>query len=64
MHSFIGYVFVLSWFGIHPVSMKNTNCMVSSDKLGYAFYVFEQEKNFGFLPGEVKGQPFNYSLSL
>uniref|UniRef100_A0A8C1BGD3 Neutral ceramidase n=1 Tax=Cyprinus carpio carpio TaxID=630221 RepID=A0A8C1BGD3_CYPCA len=51
---------LLSWFGIHPVSMKNTNRMVSSDNLGYASYAFEQEKNFGFLPGEG---PFVASFS-
>uniref|UniRef100_A0A671RJK7 Neutral ceramidase n=1 Tax=Sinocyclocheilus anshuiensis TaxID=1608454 RepID=A0A671RJK7_9TELE len=43
---------LLSWFAVHPVSMNNTNRMVSSDNLGYASYGFEQEKNIGFLPGE------------
>uniref|UniRef100_A0A8C1E2H0 Neutral ceramidase n=1 Tax=Cyprinus carpio carpio TaxID=630221 RepID=A0A8C1E2H0_CYPCA len=43
---------LLSWFAVHPVSMNNTNRMVSSDNLGYASYAFEQEKNIGFLPGE------------
>ncbi|XP_056326144.1 neutral ceramidase [Danio aesculapii] len=43
---------LLSWFAVHPVSMNYTNRMVSSDNLGYASYIFEQEKNIGFLPGE------------
>ncbi|TSK14542.1 Neutral ceramidase [Bagarius yarrelli] len=41
-----------SWFAVHPVSMNYTNHMVSSDNLGYAAYLFEQERNVGFLPGE------------
>ncbi|XP_041118240.1 neutral ceramidase isoform X2 [Polyodon spathula] len=43
---------MLSWFAVHPVSMNNTNRMVSSDNMGYASYLFEQEKNAGFLPGQ------------
>lgn len=46
----------ISWFAVHPVSMNYTNRMVSSDNLGYASYAFEQDKNIGFLPGEVKDQ--------
>ncbi|XP_032890253.1 putative neutral ceramidase C [Amblyraja radiata] len=42
----------LSWFAVHPVSMNNTNHLVSSDNMGYASYLFEQEKNTGFLPGK------------
>ncbi|KAM4704346.1 putative neutral ceramidase C [Rhinophrynus dorsalis] len=43
---------VISWFAVHAVSMANTNHLVSSDNLGYASYLFEQEKNQGALPGE------------
>ncbi|XP_066548984.1 neutral ceramidase [Amia ocellicauda] len=43
---------MLSWFAVHPVSMNNTNQMVSSDNMGYASYLFEKEKNIGFLPGQ------------
>ncbi|XP_021574523.1 neutral ceramidase isoform X1 [Carlito syrichta] len=43
---------VISWFAIHPVSMNNTNHLVNSDNMGYAAYLFEQEKNKGYLPGE------------
>lgn len=43
-----------SWFAVHAVSMNYTNQMVSSDNMGYASYLLEQEKNIGFLPGEVR----------
>uniref|UniRef100_A0A8C3PF65 Neutral ceramidase n=1 Tax=Chrysemys picta bellii TaxID=8478 RepID=A0A8C3PF65_CHRPI len=43
---------LLSWFAIHPVSMNNTNHLINSDNVGYASYLFEQEKNKGLLPGE------------
>ncbi|KAK1793706.1 hypothetical protein P4O66_001421 [Electrophorus voltai] len=43
---------MISWFAVHAVSMNYTNRMVSSDNLGYASYLFEQEKNIGSLPGE------------
>lgn len=39
---------------MHPVSMNNTNHLVNSDNVGYASYLFEQEKNKGMLPGEVR----------
>lgn len=44
---------LFSWFAVHPVSMNNTNHLVNSDNVGYASYLFEQEKNKGMLPGEV-----------
>ncbi|KAM6184823.1 neutral ceramidase [Rhynchocyon petersi] len=43
---------LLSWFAIHPVSMNNSNHYVNSDNMGYASYLFEQEMNRGYLPGE------------
>ncbi|KAL4640092.1 neutral ceramidase [Arapaima gigas] len=43
---------MLSWFAVHSVSMNCTNHMVSSDNLGYASYLFEQDKNAGSLPGQ------------
>ncbi|XP_039337168.1 neutral ceramidase isoform X2 [Mauremys reevesii] len=43
---------LFSWFAIHPVSMNNTNRLINSDNVGYASYLFEQEKNKGLLPGE------------
>ncbi|XP_015678510.1 neutral ceramidase [Protobothrops mucrosquamatus] len=43
---------MFSWFAIHPVSMNNSNILVNSDNVGYAAYLFEQEKNEGYLPGK------------
>nr|XP_048294788.1 neutral ceramidase [Myodes glareolus]XP_048294789.1 neutral ceramidase [Myodes glareolus] len=43
---------LISWFAIHPVSMNNSNHLVNSDNMGYAAYLFEQEKNKGYLPGQ------------
>nr|XP_040033448.1 neutral ceramidase [Gasterosteus aculeatus aculeatus] len=43
---------MLSWFAVHAVSMNYTNRMVSSDNMGYASYLMEQEKNRGQLPGQ------------
>ncbi|NWW11996.1 ASAH2 ceramidase, partial [Oreocharis arfaki] len=43
---------LISWFAVHPVSMNNSNHLVNSDNVGYASYLFEQEKNRGMLPGE------------
>ncbi|KAF6107544.1 N-acylsphingosine amidohydrolase 2B [Phyllostomus discolor] len=43
---------LISWFAIHPVSMNNTNHLVNSDNMGYASYLFEQDKNTGYLPGQ------------
>ncbi|GAB0192545.1 putative neutral ceramidase C [Grus japonensis] len=44
---------LISWFAVHPVSMNNTNHLVNSDNVGYASYLFEQDKNKGMLPGEA-----------
>ncbi|XP_075884230.1 neutral ceramidase isoform X2 [Nelusetta ayraudi] len=43
---------MLSWFAVHAVSMNYTNRMVSSDNMGYASYLMEQDKNGGQLPGQ------------
>ncbi|NXU36090.1 ASAH2 ceramidase, partial [Drymodes brunneopygia] len=43
---------LISWFAVHPVSMNKSNHLVNSDNMGYASYLFEQEKNKGMLPGE------------
>ncbi|XP_028264532.1 neutral ceramidase isoform X2 [Parambassis ranga] len=43
---------MLSWFAVHAVSMNYTNHMVSSDNMGYASYLLEQDKNSGELPGQ------------
>ncbi|KAK0142597.1 Neutral ceramidase [Merluccius polli] len=43
---------MLSWFAVHAVSMNSTNRMVSSDNMGYASYLLEEDQNRGSLPGE------------
>ncbi|XP_061887832.1 neutral ceramidase-like isoform X1 [Entelurus aequoreus] len=43
---------MLSWFAVHAVSMKNSNRLLSSDNLGYAAYLMEQDNNPGALPGQ------------
>ncbi|XP_053269667.1 neutral ceramidase [Pleuronectes platessa] len=43
---------MLTWFSVHAVSMNYTNRMVSSDNMGYASYLLEQDKNPGELPGQ------------
>ncbi|XP_029312523.1 neutral ceramidase [Cottoperca gobio] len=43
---------MLSWFAVHAVSMNDTNRLVSSDNMGYASYLLEQDKNAGELPGQ------------
>ncbi|XP_063819319.1 putative neutral ceramidase C [Pseudophryne corroboree] len=43
---------LISWFAVHAVSMPNTNHLISSDNMGYASYLFEQDMNKGSLPGE------------
>uniref|UniRef100_A0AAQ5Z8W4 Neutral ceramidase n=1 Tax=Amphiprion ocellaris TaxID=80972 RepID=A0AAQ5Z8W4_AMPOC len=40
------------WFAVHAVSMNYTNRLVSSDNMGYASYLLEQDKNPGELPGQ------------
>ncbi|XP_055586437.1 neutral ceramidase-like [Uranotaenia lowii] len=42
----------VNWFAIHPTSMNKTNCYVSSDNVGYASILIEQEMDPGSLPGK------------
>uniref|UniRef100_A0A3P8SNN8 Neutral ceramidase n=1 Tax=Amphiprion percula TaxID=161767 RepID=A0A3P8SNN8_AMPPE len=47
------------WFAVHAVSMNYTNRLVSSDNMGYASYLLEQDKN----PGELGGFVAAFSSS-
>nr|XP_018916875.1 PREDICTED: neutral ceramidase [Bemisia tabaci] len=38
---------VLNWFPVHPTSMNNTNTLISSDNVGLASVLFEQQMNPG-----------------
>ncbi|XP_053697555.1 neutral ceramidase-like [Sabethes cyaneus] len=42
----------INWFAVHPTSMNKTNCYVSSDNVGYASIMLEQEINPGSMPGQ------------
>ncbi|XP_055525447.1 neutral ceramidase [Wyeomyia smithii] len=42
----------INWFAVHPTSMNNTNRFVSSDNVGYASILLEQEQNKGSLIGK------------
>lgn len=44
----------INWFAVHPTSMNKTNCFVSSDNVGYASILLEQEMNPDSLPGQGK----------
>ncbi|XP_059485796.1 neutral ceramidase [Neocloeon triangulifer] len=45
---------VINWFPVHPTSMNNTNTLVSSDNVGYASVLFEQQMNKDSLIGKGK----------
>ncbi|XP_039431133.1 neutral ceramidase [Culex pipiens pallens] len=48
-----GVVFgAINWFAVHPTSMNNTNRYVSSDNVGLASVMLEQERNKGSLVGK------------
>ena len=42
----------INWFAVHPTSMNNTNKLVSSDNLGFASIMLEQEYNPSDLIGK------------
>lgn len=42
----------INWFAVHPTSMNNTNRYVSSDNVGYASILLENEINEGSLVGK------------
>ncbi|XP_070501722.1 neutral ceramidase [Chironomus tepperi] len=41
-----------NWFAVHPTSMNNTNKFISSDNVGYASILLEQEYNKDSLVGK------------
>ncbi|XP_075229795.1 neutral ceramidase isoform X2 [Lycorma delicatula] len=43
---------VICWFAVHPVSMNNTNTLISSDNMGYASVLFEKKMNPDDLVGK------------
>lgn len=49
----------INWFAVHPTSMNNTNHFVSSDNVGFAAILLEQQMNTKNLPGRVCGDRFH-----
>lgn len=41
----------INWYPVHPTSMNNSNCLVTSDNVGYASILLEQSVNGGTIPG-------------
>lgn len=44
----------INWFAVHATSMNNTNCLLSSDNVGYASILFEEYISQEHLPGTVR----------
>lgn len=44
---------IINWFAVHGTSMNNTNCLVSSDNVGYASILLETYFNKNILIGKV-----------
>lgn len=43
----------LNWFAVHPTSMNNSNCLITTDNVGYASILLEKQMNPDHLPGRV-----------
>lgn len=48
------YIGIINWFAVHPTSMNNTNKLVTTDNVGYASLLLEQEMDPDSLPGQSK----------
>lgn len=44
---------VINWYAVHGTSMNSTNCLVTSDNIGYASILFEKDINDGVPPGKA-----------
>ncbi|XP_044761583.1 neutral ceramidase [Coccinella septempunctata] len=42
----------INWYAVHPTSMNNTNCLITSDNVGYASILLEQFVNGGTIVGK------------
>ncbi|XP_045477252.1 neutral ceramidase [Harmonia axyridis] len=42
----------INWYAVHPTSMNNTNCLITSDNVGYASLLLEQFVNGGTIVGK------------
>ncbi|KAJ6625686.1 Neutral ceramidase [Pseudolycoriella hygida] len=61
VNAFNKVIGAIHWFATHSVSMNNSNLLISSDNVGYAAILLEQEMNPNYRPG--KG-PFVASFAL
>lgn len=41
---------VINWYAIHGTSMNSSNCLVTSDNVGYASILFEKDINDDGIP--------------
>lgn len=44
----------INWYAVHPTSMNNTNKLVSSDNVGFAAILLEEEMDKLSMPGRSK----------
>lgn len=44
---------IINWFSVHPVSMNNTNHLISGDNKGVASQIIERRVNVGQQTGKV-----------
>ncbi|CAH1134646.1 unnamed protein product [Ceutorhynchus assimilis] len=42
----------INWYAVHGTSMNNSNCLVTSDNVGYASLLLESEFNIDSMPGQ------------
>lgn len=48
------YIGILNWFAVHPTSMNNTNKLVTSDNVGYASILLENDLDPDAFVGQGK----------
>lgn len=54
---------VINWYAVHGTSMNSSNCLVTSDNVGYASVLFEKHMNNGSAPGKVSDEKFARSVA-
>lgn len=55
---------VINWYAVHGTSMNSSNCLVTSDNVGYASVLFEKHMNNGSAPGKVSDEKLARFLAL
>lgn len=54
----------VNWFAVHPTSMNRTNCLITTDNVGYASLLLEQQMNPGYLAGRVSDKHDNICYAI